>query len=123
MAQSRWPTILASDRLGIKPLYLSDGADALRFASTLPALVAGGGVNTELDPVALNHYLSWHAVVPAPYTVLKGVRNLELGTVMIVTPDGKRTRETYWQADFRRGPERRDWTSEDWAQVVLDIRR
>ena len=50
--------------------------DALRFASTLPALLAGGGIDTEIDPVALHHYLSWHAVVPAPRTILNGVRKL-----------------------------------------------
>ena len=38
---------LARDRLGIKPLYLADDARPVRFASTLPALLAGGGVDTE----------------------------------------------------------------------------
>ena len=51
---------LARDRLGVKPLYWCDvrdgnGASALRFASSLPALVAAGGVDTDLDPVALHH--------------------------------------------------------------------
>ena len=41
-----------------------DGATATRIASTLPALLAAGGVDTRVDPVALHHYLSWHAVVP-----------------------------------------------------------
>ena len=75
--------VLARDRLGIKPLYLAETADGLRFASTLPALVAGGDVDTTLDPVALHHYFSWHAVVPAPLTVLQGVRKLEPATVMV----------------------------------------
>ena len=79
--------ILVRDRLGIKPLYLAPAGDSLRFASTLPALLAGGGVDTDLDPVALHHYLSWHAVVPAPHTILKGVRKLTPATVMTVEPD------------------------------------
>ena len=29
-----------------------------------PALLAGGGVDTRVDPVALHHYLCWHSVVP-----------------------------------------------------------
>src|SRR5829696_677418 len=48
-------TVLARDRLGVKPLYLT--ADGSRIASTLPALLAAGGVDTRIDPVALHHYL------------------------------------------------------------------
>ena len=55
---------LARDRFGIKPLYLSQDGDRLRFASSLPALLAGGGVDTRLDPVALHHHFMLHTVVP-----------------------------------------------------------
>src|SRR6516164_1894638 len=68
--------VLARDRLGIKPLYYAESAGRFRFASTLPALLAAGGVDTEIDPAALHHYMSFHAVVPPPRTILKGVRKL-----------------------------------------------
>ena len=42
--------VLARDRLGIKPLYLDQTPQRLRFASTLPALLAAGGVDTSIDP-------------------------------------------------------------------------
>ena len=71
--------VLARDRLGIKPLYLAETHGRLRFASTLPALLAAGGVDTTIDPAALHHYMSFHAVVPAPLTILKGVRKLPPG--------------------------------------------
>ncbi len=111
---------LARDRLGIKPLYLADAGGALRFASTLPALLAAGGVDTSLDPVALHHYLSFHSVVPAPRTVLAGVRKLPPATTLTVEPDGARTERRYWRATYERAPEREAWSSADWAQAVRD---
>lgn len=116
--------VLARDRLGIKPLYWSvvdegHGTGALRFASSLPALVAAGGVNTDLDPVALNHYLSFHSVVPAPRTILAGVRKLEPGTIMRVEPDGSRTTHTYWEPVFERSPERATWSEAEWQDAIL----
>src|SRR5436853_604722 len=68
--------VMARDRLGIKPLYLAETPQRLRFASSLPALLRGGEVDTSIDPVALHHYLTWHAVVPAPHTIVRGVRKL-----------------------------------------------
>ena len=67
---------LARDRLGIKPLYYIKTPDEFRFASSLPALLAGGGVDTSIDPVALNFFMTFHSVVPAPRTILKGVKKL-----------------------------------------------
>src|SRR5436305_4779621 len=88
--------VLARDRLGIKPLYLADVDGALRFGSTVPAVVAGGGVDTGVDPVALHHYLTFHAVVPAPRTLLSGVTKLPPATMLVVEPDGRRRRREYW---------------------------
>ena len=116
--------VLARDRLGVKPLYWSDvedahGTGAFRFASSLPALVAAGGVDTELDPVALHHYLSFHSVVPAPRTILRGVRKLPPGTIMRIEPDGKRTQRTYWEPMFERSAERAGWSEQEWEEAIL----
>src|SRR3977135_438110 len=78
--------VLARDRLGVKPLYISDVDGALRFASSLPALVAAGGVDTAVDPVALHHYLTFHAVVPAPRPVAAGVAKLPPGPLDRLQP-------------------------------------
>src|SRR5690606_21316452 len=79
---------LARDRLGVKPLYLARDAKRLRFASSLPALVAGGEISNVLDPIALNHYLNFHAVVPAPRTLLAGVEKLPPATWMRIDSNG-----------------------------------
>src|SRR3954462_15152247 len=95
--------VLARDRLGIKPLYLADTGRGLRFASTLPALLAAGGIDTSIDPVALHHYMSFHSVVPAPRTILAGVEKLPPATVRTVHPDGRREDREYWRPTFSRG--------------------
>lgn len=115
--------VLARDRLGIKPLYMAELEGALRFGSTLPALLAGGGVDTALDVVALHHYFSWHAVVPAPMTVLRGVRKLPPATVLVVEPDDTRTETRYWDPPYERVPEHDGMGEAEWADAVLGALR
>jgi asparagine synthase (glutamine-hydrolysing) len=115
--------LLGRDRLGVKPLYLAETAGGLRFASTLPALLAGGGIDTSIDPVALHHYLSWHAVVPPPRTILNGVQKLPPATTMLVEPDGSGDLRRYWRADFSRQDRYADWTDTDWSDAVLEALR
>jgi len=110
--------VLARDRLGIKPLYLSAGPGRLRFASTLPALLAGGGVDTSLDPVALHHYMTFHSVVPAPRTILKGVGKLPPATVRTVRPDGSFEDHRYWEPSFTRGSGPED--PAEWPRAILE---
>ncbi len=117
--------ILARDRLGIKPLYLAAirGGKGLRFASTLPALTAVGDLDTSVDPVALHHYMSWHAVVPAPFTMLKGVRKLPPATVSVIEADGERRDTVYWDPPYSRQPGASALSAEDWEEAVHDALR
>jgi asparagine synthase (glutamine-hydrolysing) len=111
--------VLARDRLGIKPLYLAADADRLRFASTLPALLAAGGVDTTVDPEALQFYLSFHAVVPPPLTILRGVRKLPPATVRVVEPDGTCRDHVYWVPSFERRLDDEGMAVEDWRAALL----
>jgi asparagine synthase (glutamine-hydrolysing) len=111
---------IARDRLGVKPLYLSRTGERLRFASSLPALMAGGDIGKTLDPIALNHYLNFHAVVPAPRTLLAGVEKLPPATWMRIDAQGQCEQNTWWNLEF--GP-RRDEISfglDEWRERVLD---
>ena len=115
--------LLGRDRLGIKPLYLTEDSHRIRFASSLPALVAGGGVDTRIDHIALHHYLTFHSVVPAPATILRGVRKIPPASLVAIEPDGRRTTKTYWTPDFTRHADRADWSERDWEDAVLDSLR
>jgi asparagine synthase (glutamine-hydrolysing) len=115
--------VLARDRLGIKPLYLAQTPGRLRFASSLPALLAGGDVDTSLDPAAVHQYLSWHATVTAPRTVLAGVRKLPPATVRVVEPDGSHHEHRYWQPSYTRRPEYAGMGPSEWRDAVLEALR
>ncbi|WP_068277943.1 N-acetylglutaminylglutamine amidotransferase [Aldersonia kunmingensis] len=114
---------LARDRLGIKPLYLAETPGRLRFASTIPALLRSGGIDTGIDRVALHHYLTFHSVVPAPHTIYNGVRKLPPATIRTIDAHGRTTSRRYWEPTFAPAPERRDWSAQDWQEALLDSLR
>jgi asparagine synthase (glutamine-hydrolysing) len=115
--------VMARDRLGIKPLYLSETPGRLRFASSLPALLRAGDVDTSIDPVALHHYLTWHAVVPAPRTLLNGVRKLPPATVRVIEADGTSREHRYWEPTYERRPEHSGWSARDWEDAIEEALR
>lgn len=112
--------LLGRDRLGIKPMYLAPVPGALRFASTLPALLAAGGVDTAIDTDALHHYLSLHAIVPPPRTLLRGVRKLAPGSLLHIEADGTQREERYWSLSFERSAEDESRSFDDWKAILLD---
>ncbi|ROS28466.1 asparagine synthase (glutamine-hydrolysing) [Rathayibacter sp. PhB127] len=111
--------VLARDRLGIKPLYLDETRERIRFASTVQSLLAAGGVDTSIDRTALMLYLSFHSVVPAPRTILAGVTKLPPATVRVIEPDGTSRERVYWEPVFARDPDRAAWSERDWQEALL----
>ncbi|MFV3093012.1 N-acetylglutaminylglutamine amidotransferase [Pseudomonas sp. GW6] len=114
---------IARDRLGVKPLYLSRTGERLRFASSLPALLQGGDIAKTLDAVALNHYLNFHAVVPAPRTILAGVEKLPPATWMRIDADGKVEQKTWWTLQFGPQGDEAGYGLEEWRDQVLHTMR
>ncbi len=111
---------LARDRLGIKPLYHTLNGERLRFASTPQALLSGGGVDTRLDPVALHQHFTLHGVVPAPRTILQGIRKLPPAHTLRFSTIGEVVQRCYWTLDATR-PEH-TLSEEDWlaaTRIVL----
>lgn len=93
--------MLGRDRLGIKPLYISERADgALVFASEIRAIHASGLVNVAPDDNAVYAYFlqqnAW-----AGRTLFKEIRQIEGGHVLIDEP-GQRCMSAYWDMTFNR---------------------
>jgi asparagine synthase (glutamine-hydrolysing) len=73
---------VARDRIGIKPLYYHEGEDVFLFASELKAILAFP-VEKQIDDVSLFQYLQL-SYIPAPNTILSGVKKLEPGCCISV---------------------------------------
>ena len=116
--------ILARDRLGIKPLYYRAGADGIHFGSELKAITQDPSVETEIDPFALNLYVV-QDVIPAPYTIFKGIRKLHPGEVLVADLDkgaaGVQV-SRYWHLTFEPdyGVSEREWQDRLHAKL-LDV--
>jgi asparagine synthase (glutamine-hydrolysing) len=75
---------LARDRLGVKPLFyapLSDGS--LAFASELKGLLANPLLRREIDPLAIEDYMTW-GYVPDHRSILAGVHKLPAGHTLLL---------------------------------------
>ncbi len=107
---------LARDRLGIKPLYYSLDDKRLLIGSNIQSVLAAGGVDTSIDPVALHHQFTLHAVIPAPRTILNGVRKLQPGHTLTIERDGTTALRQYWYLYAMRPVMEMD--EEEWVEEV-----
>jgi asparagine synthase (glutamine-hydrolysing) len=112
---------LARDRFGIKPLYYSFTNDKFRFASNTQALLAAGGIDTAIDPVALHHQFTLHGVVPAPHTVFKGIRKLPPAHSLLIDAEGRQQQRRYWRYPATR-PET-PMSDREWLDAIHDALR
>ncbi|MDH5493681.1 MAG: asparagine synthetase B, partial [Myxococcales bacterium] len=75
--------LLARDRMGEKPLFYAHTGGLFLFASELKALLAHPALEPRIDPIAFGRYLR-HGYVPAPGAILKGVRKLPPGHLLVI---------------------------------------
>ncbi|MCZ6669024.1 MAG: N-acetylglutaminylglutamine amidotransferase [Gammaproteobacteria bacterium] len=109
---------LARDRIGIKPLYYARTSEGFYFASNPQALLATGRCDTAIDPVGLHYQLSLHAVIPAPRTILKGIRKCQPAFQMRVAPDGSLSETRYWSLQAHRPSQ--PMSAQEWNDSIHD---
>lgn len=110
---------MARDRFGIKPFYYALDSASLRFASSIQALLAAGGIDTSIDPIALHHHFTLHAVVPAPRTILNGVKKLPPATTMTITAEGQVSQRSYWHLNATRPAH--ELSEQDWLKATRTV--
>jgi asparagine synthase (glutamine-hydrolysing) len=109
--------VLARDRFGIKPLFYAEHDGQLAFASELQALLPVPWVSRELDLESLEAYLA-HNVVPGPRSILRGVRKLPPGHVL-VWEDGRSRLERFARPAPRAAG---DLRGEDPRELAAELR-
>ena len=89
--------VLARDRIGQKPLYYAVKDNRLVFGSELKSLATVEGICEEIDPAAIDEFLTYQ-YVPHPGTIWKGVRKLAPGH-MAFFENGQLSVHRYWNFD------------------------
>ena len=96
--RSKQRLLLARDRLGVKPLYYYAGPRFFAFASEIKSLLEIPEAPREVDPEALDLYLSLR-YVPGPRTIFKNIYRLQPGCILVLDRKGMRT-EQYWDIEY-----------------------
>lgn len=90
--------VVARDRLGKKPLYYRREPQRLLFASELKSILEVPGVDRQVDPQAVDEYLTYQ-YVPHPRTIFRGISKLPPAHYGVYA-DGRWMTQQYWQPDF-----------------------
>ena len=90
--------LVARDRLGKKPLFYTNDADGLAFASEPKAFLADPSFSSTPNPAALSAYLTYQ-YVPAPMSAFEGVHKLPPAHYLLVE-DGRVTVRRYWKLSY-----------------------
>lgn len=91
---------LARDRLGIKPVHFAEAPGGIVFSSDIRALHVSGLVDAQPDAASIFEYFQQQNVWGGR-SMFAGVRTLEAGSWMRLTPRGRETR-VFWDVTFQR---------------------
>ncbi len=109
--------LLARDRLGIKSLNWARTRDGLAFGSEGKAIVAGGALEPEIDPAAVDDLLRFGFVV-GPRSIFRGMRELLPGWKLAFHA-GETRLERWWRLPLGEKP-RPDRSEREWAAALRE---
>ncbi len=91
---------MARDRAGKKPLFYARNSEGFVFASTLNAVLDLHRSRPDVDPLAIDAYLSYQAI-PAPLTAFQGVKQLPPAHALVFNLDqSEPVVERYWDVRY-----------------------
>lgn len=90
--------MLAVDRLGIRPLCLTQTATGIVFGATTDSVIAHPAVARHIDPQSVYDYLYFH-MVPSPRTIYQGMEKLLPGQYALLE-NGRLNKRFYWRMEY-----------------------
>jgi len=108
--------MIARDRLGKKPVYYTTTGGRLLFASEIKALLQHPDVVRDIDPIALDSFLTF-SNTPAPLTLFKNIFKVPAAHVLRCQSDGTVCIERYWSP-----LEGEAWPARNGAESVERVR-
>lgn len=109
--------LLARDRFGVRPLFLSSFGGGLEFASEAKALLRHPQATRALDPLALVETFTLWTSLP-DRTAFEGVRELPAGHYLRFGPEGLIEEKRWWDVPFVPPEEARTESEADLADEL-----
>jgi asparagine synthase (glutamine-hydrolysing) len=98
--KNRRRLVLARDRLGKKPLYVTKGNGRLLFSSELKAILKDFNIQRRINLASLQEYLEL-GYVPGPHTLIDGIEKILPGHFLVLE-NGRVSQESYWDLASQR---------------------
>ena len=114
--------LIGRDRIGVKPLYVTQDGQRLAFATEAKALLALPGMRAELNRSAVASYLHL-GYVAAPASMLQGIRKLPPATLLAI--EDNQVREwRYWRLPegINNSLTERQWIDKVRSQLEESVR-
>lgn len=109
---------IARDRLGKKPLYYYHDGHRLLFASEIKAILQVPGVPRDIDPQALDHFLTFE-YIPAPLSIFRAIRKLPQGH-WLKLQEGRLEVRRYWSLQYSASPRPEAELAEEFVALLRD---
>ncbi len=106
--------LLATDRVGIRPLAYTVNNGILLFGSHIASILSHPAVTTKIDYQGIFNYLYFH-MIPSPETIFQNIYKLQPGEY-IEFDNGTIRKQFYWQLKFSE----EDNTSE--RELAIELR-
>jgi asparagine synthase (glutamine-hydrolysing) len=112
--------ILARDRQGIKPCFITKYRGGIAFCSEIKGLFTLPEMCKEINPSGLKNVFSFN-YCPPPQTCFNGVMHLEAGTYLLFDGKNEPIKKRYWQWPFAE--EKRTPSFEEFEELLDDAVR